>query len=265
MPKILLQTFKFQRRSFIFWTIGIILLVALYISVYPSIRDSSKALTDYLDKLPEAFKSIVGEASTYITPSGYINTEMFSMMLPLIILIYSIGFGSGAISGEEENGTLEIALANPIRRSRILLEKFGALILSVGFLCIIIVLVILIGTKIADMSIPIDKVAAATFSLFLLGVNAGTIALFFGALTGNRGVSIGITAAITVLSFFINILAPAVSGLDKIKEVSLFYHYMGHTPLLNGIYWPSALLFIWVTIILVSFSLVAFSRRDLNV
>lgn len=266
MPKILIQSFKFQRRTLIFWTLGIIFLVGLYLLVYPSIKESSASLTEYLNKLPEALrKAFVGDAATYTTPAGYINSELFTTMLPLIILIYSINFGAGSIAGEEENGTLEIALANPIRRSRILLEKWGALVLSLAFFCLMIFLVIVLGTTLADMNLSSQRVAEATFSLFLLGLNAGTIALFFGSLTGNKGLAVGVTATVALLTFFINVLSPVVTQLDKIKEFSIFYHYIGHTPLLNGLYWPSALLFVWVTLVLLGFSLLAFSRRDLNV
>jgi ABC-type transport system involved in multi-copper enzyme maturation permease subunit len=50
-------------------------------------------------------------------------------LAPLLFLIFAIGQGSGAIAGEEERGTLDLLLANPRSRVRIVLEKFGALAL----------------------------------------------------------------------------------------------------------------------------------------
>ena len=47
-------------------------------------------------------------------------------MVPLLLMIAAIGAGAGAIAGEEERGTLELLLANPLSRRRLVLEKTAA-------------------------------------------------------------------------------------------------------------------------------------------
>ena len=266
MPKVLIQALKMQRRSFLFWTIGLLLLMALYMALYPSIKESAAELNAYMDKLPEALRTaFIDEGLDYASPLGYVSSEIYTQMLPILFLFFAIAAGSAAIAGEEEKGTLDVVLATPIRRSRFLLEKFAGLVVSLLYLSAIVVISLYFGSKFVDINLTISQLGAATFMLFLLGLNFGTIALFFGSLTGNRGLSIGVTTAFAVLSFFVNAFYSLVTQLDKIKDFSPFYHYSNTNALVHGVDWASAILLIWITLGLVALSIVAFARRDLNV
>ncbi len=264
MLNILTYSIKVQRKSFIFWGIGILGLIALYMAVYPSIRDSAEELNQYLDKLPEALKGAFISTDDYSSPIGYISSEIYTTMMPILFLIFAIGFGSGAIAGEEEKGTLEILLANPIRRSRVVLEKFGALAISLLILSGVVVVGLFIGMKFVDMHIALLKIVAATFSLFLLALNFGTLALLIGAFTGNRGIAIGLTTAVAVLAFFVNALSSVASFLEKFQKFSPFYHYAGNEPLKNGLDLGSVVFFICVILAFLILSIALFEKRDLK-
>ncbi len=266
MPKILIQSLKIQRKSFIFWTIGLLFLIALYMVLYPSIKDSAAELNAYMDKMPEALKSaFIEEGLDYASPLGYVSSEIYTQMLPILFLFFTIASGSAAIAGEEEKGTLDIVLSTPVRRSRFLLEKFGSLVISLGYLSVVIVLAIFFGSKFVDLKVTLSQLASGTFMLFLLSLNFGAIALFIGSVTGNRGLAVGLTTAFAVLSFFVSAFSSLVKTLDKLKDFSPFYHYSNTNALVNGVDWASASLLIWVTLSLVALSIAAFARRDLNV
>lgn len=266
IPKILIQNLKMQRRSLLFWSIGILLLMGLYMALYPSIKDSAAELNAYIDKLPEAIRSaFVEEGVDYASPLGYISSEIYSQMLPILFLFFAIAAGSAAIAGEEEKGTLDIVLSTPVRRSRFLLEKFASLIVSLLILSVVVMVTIFFGARFVDISLTLTQLAEATFILFLLGLNFGAIALFFGSVTGNRGLAIGLTTAFAVITFFLNTFHKVVPELEKIKDFSPFYHYSHTNALINGIDWASAMLLIWVTVVLVGLSIAGFARRDLNV
>lgn len=265
-PNILIQALKFQKKSFIFWTIGILLLIALYMALYPSIKESAAELNAYMEKMPEVLRNaFIDEETNYASPLGYISSEIYTQMLPLLFLFFAIGFGSGAVAGEEERGTLDIVLSTPIRRSRFLIEKFIALILSLGFLSVLIVASLYFGSKFVDIDVTLSQLTSATFNLFLLSLNFGALAFFIGSLTGSKGLAIGLTTAFAVLSFFVSAFYKLVDQLDKIKEFSPFYHYSNQSALIHGVDWASAILLIWAIIGLFVLSVVAFSKRDLNV
>ena len=264
-PKILLHSLKIQRKSFIFWTIAICIMIALYMAIYPSIKDSAKALDEYMKNLPEAFKKAFIGGEDYTSPIGYISSEVYTQMFPILFLFFSIGFGSGAIAGEEEKGTLDIILANPIKRSRIILEKFGAMAVSLLILCTIVVFSLYIGIQFVGIELEFLKIVAITFSLFLLSLNFGALALLLGAFTGSRGIAIGATTAIAILAFFVNALAPIADWLEKFQKFSPFYHYTANDPLRNGLDPGSVIFFISIAVAFLILSIAAFEKRDLNI
>ena len=265
LPRILIHSLKIQRKSFIFWTLAIVGLVILYMAIYPSIKDSAKALNEYMQKLPEAFKQAFIGTEDYTSAIGYLSSEVYTQMLPILFLFYSIGTGSSAIAGEEDKGTLDIIISTPILRSRVILEKFFSLAFGLLFLCFVVVVSLFIGTQVMDMNIDLGNLIAITFSLFLLALNFGSLALLIGSFTGNKGVAIGLTTAVAILAFFVNALAPIADFLEKLQKFSPFYHYSANNPLRNGLDLGSVIFFICLASAFLILSIAAFEKRDLNV
>ena len=90
------------------------------------------ALDKLVDEYPEALKAFIGFGGgiDYATGAGYLGIELFSFMVPLLLLVAAIGAGARAIAGEEERGTMDLLLSNPIGRSRVVLEKGAAIVSS---------------------------------------------------------------------------------------------------------------------------------------
>ncbi len=114
------KTLRDVRRSFIWWSAGLVGLVGMIVAAWPTVRDNPalKRLHETFPKELQAFVSFGGEFD-YSTPAGYLGSELFSFMVPLLLLVAAIGAGAGALAGEEERGTLDLLLANPISRVRL--------------------------------------------------------------------------------------------------------------------------------------------------
>src|SRR5512132_3386475 len=95
-----------QRRAVIGWAIGLATVVAIYAAVYPSMQQSAADLNAYIDKMPEAFKNVIGE--NYTSPAGYLRAELFAVLGPILFLVYTVGAGGRAIAGEEEARSLDL-------------------------------------------------------------------------------------------------------------------------------------------------------------
>jgi hypothetical protein len=70
----------------------------------------------------------------YSSGIGYLGIELFSLMLPGLLIAAAVGAGARAIAGEEEHATLDLLLANPISRTRVALEKAGAMFIMLSLL-----------------------------------------------------------------------------------------------------------------------------------
>ena len=265
LKNVFLKSLRDQRRSLLFWGIGLVVL-AFYITLfYPTVRNLPD-LNKLLEQAPKGVAALLGgQIPDYTSPTGYLNMELFFMMLPILLLVYTIGFGSGAIAGEEEKGTLEFLLANPVPRRRVVTEKFGVMVIGVLALSAIFVITLVIGAAAVDMKIGFGRLLAATFSTVLLALDFGTLALFMGCLRGNRSMSLGISAALAVAAYFLNSLGALVDALKDFRFLSPFYHHVDPNPLLNGLSLEHTLVLAGLVGVFFLLSIPAFERRDIGV
>jgi ABC-2 type transport system permease protein len=114
-------------------------------------------------------------------------------------------------------------------------------------------------------SIGVAKLAAASGQLVLLGLFFGSLALAVGAVTGSRGLALGVVAMVGVLSYFGNNLGPSVDWLAWSQDVSPFRYYSGGEPLRNGFQALDSLVLVGASLVLVAIAVIGFERRDIAV
>jgi ABC-2 type transport system permease protein len=263
LNNVFLKSLKERRTSLIWWAVGVIVLSIFTISFYPSLS-KSPGITQYFEEAPEWVKSLVGNVD-YASAVGYLEGELFSLMAPILFLIFAISRGSGAIAGEEQSGTLDLLLANPLSRQRILLEKAASMAVATLALGVAFWIGLALGALMVGMDINYLHLADAIFSCVLLGLLFGAIALAVGSASGNRGLTIGVAAALGVAAFFLNSLVPLVKGLEGLSKLSPFYYYSASKPLQNGLNWVHASVLIAATLFFTGLSVFLFNRRDIRV
>ncbi len=260
---IAVKTLREQRKALIGWAIGMGSLVLMYSVFYPSIQANAAKLNDYMKTMPEAVRNLVGESGGIASPTGYLRSEIFSTMGPLLLLIFAIGAGSRAIAGEEEAHTLDLLLGNPVRRRTVVLQKAAAMVLATAAMGVVLFLAIVAIGPAFGLHVGVANIAATCLSAVLLALAFGSISLLVGCLTGKRSLSNAATAATAVAMFLLNILAPSIEGLRPARLLSLFYHYLAHDPLRTGLALPNALGLAAVSVVAVAAAVAVFERRDL--
>ncbi|HEX6288551.1 MAG TPA: ABC transporter permease subunit [Herpetosiphonaceae bacterium] len=252
-----------QRRSLIGWALGLVVMILIVMAAYPAVRDNP-AIGQVLEELPQAIVVLIGDLDI-VSAAGYLNSRLFTMILPLMFLIYGIGRGAQAIAGEEERKTLDLLLAYPLDRKRVVAEKFLALCTLLVALGMVAWLAQLVGVALVDMPISAGRLAGATFNAVLLGLLFGALALALGCATGRRGLSVGVSTALGIAGFFIHGLAPLVEQLEFAQKLSPFYYYIGNDPLRNGLDPLHVGVLSGTTFMLLLLALISFSRRDVAV
>ena len=262
MTTLLRMALRAQRRASVGWAIGLASVAAMYAAFYPSIRESSAEFRGYVEKLPEAIRELLG--GDFTTPAGYLRSETFSILGPVLFLVFAIGVGARAIAGEEENRTLDLVLSTPVRRREVLVAKWTSLLLASLALATTLGLTIAIVGPLFDLRIAIANLAAACISLLLLGLAFGTVALAVGCLTGRRSLAYGITGAVATISYVTNVLAQGVEQLSPLRPLSPFRWYLEPDPLVHGINAASMGVLAAITVVAYSAAWVSFERRDLR-
>ena len=227
------KTLRDQRRALIGWGIGLAAVAATYAAFYPSIENSAADFTGYLEKLPEAVRNVIG--ADFTTPAGYLRSETFSLLGPILFLVFAIGAGARAIAGEEEDGTLDLLLSTPIRRRQLLVDKAGAMVVTAAALAAVLFLTLSVVGPPFDLTVPPVDLASACLMLLLVGLAFGAIAFAVGCATGHRGLALGVTGAFAVFSYVTNAIAPSVDALGWLRPLSPFRWYLHPDPLVAGI------------------------------
>ena len=218
--KVASRALQDRRRSLVGWSVGLGLYVAMIVAVWPSIEGSAK-LTEALQDYPDALKEFFGGADSFnfATPVGYLNAELFSLMVPLLLVIFAIGFGSSTVAGEQERGLLDLILVNPVSRRRVLLEKAGSLAAGVAGLAAVCAVALAAGAAVFGASVGTAGVVAACAGAVLLCVLHGYVALLVGTATGSRAAAIGAAAAVFVAGYLLQALAGLVSWLEPARAL----------------------------------------------
>ena len=259
------KTLRDQRRSYPWWVVGFMGTVVMYAAVWPSIAENADMFEDYMKNLPDVFQELIGGAGGFTTPEGYLGSELFSFLGPILLLVYAIGAGARAIAGEEEGGSLDLLLSTPVRRRRVLVDKFEAMVLGTFGLAFVAWLAVVALGPIWDLRPDLENFTAACLHLFLLAIAFGAIALAVGSATGSKGLAIGVPSGFALVAFIVNLFGTTVSWLEPVRPLSPFYYYSGSEPLANGVDVVHALVLVAIVTVALAFAVWRFERRDLAI
>jgi ABC-2 type transport system permease protein len=251
------------RRSLIGWAIAIGGVALLYTSYYPSVSQPSmvEALKSYPEGLKKAFNM-----QDVSSPAGYLGSSVYGLLVPVLLAVFLIVAGSRAVAGDEESGTLDLVLAHPVSRPRLLLSRLAALVTEVLVIAALVYLLILAVAGPAKVSsIGLGRLAAASAQLAAFGICVGALTLGVGAATGRRAAAVGAGTVVAVLGYFANNLAPSVHGLAWAQRLSPFYYYLHGQPLVNGLQPVDCLILLGAATVFTAAGLAAFRRRDIAV
>lgn len=263
MPRSLLgATLRDRRRGLIGWVVGVLALTVFVMGVH-EVLWQSEAVQNLLARFPSTFLAMLGvDPDMLNSGAGFIQAQLYAFVGPLLVLIYAIGFGASATTAEEDNRTADLLLALPLRRERVVVEKFVAMLLSLLAIVLSFAVVLIVGNALAELALPLQGILAANAGLLLLALLHGTLALAVGAGTGSRGAAAAAAAALAITSFLLQGLTRPEMALRKLVVVLPFDWYLRELPLLNGFSSGHALLGAASLVALIAATL-AFRRRDL--
>lgn len=263
--KSLIRWDLWQRRSYImWWTIGIVGFIAMELSFYPAFKNQGQQLNQTLSQIPEAAKALIGRVD-YASPTGYITSQVFTLVLPILLIILAISLGSSIIAREEREGTIELLLSRPISRSQLLAAKA---LVGLAILLIVGLVGFVVTTGIARaVGIHVGTIRVLqTFGMaVLMSLCFGALALAITALSQRtRRASVGLASLMAFGSYLLSGLSQVVKGLLWPAKILPFYHYRPAELLTGHLIWSDVVYFVAVIVTLGIISWLAFRKRDLG-
>ncbi len=252
-----------QWRTVLGWAAFSAIWPAVYVALYPSIGAIGE-IQQIIDKLPPALGDFFASSDLSLgTPEAFLNLDFFTFIAPLLVLAYAVAVAAGATAGEEERGTMDLLMANPIPRWRVVVEKAAAFSIGTAVIGLGMWAGAAAGAALAGVDLDLWRVGQALTSTVLLGLAIGGLTLAVGAISGRRWVAAGTALMIVVAGFFLNGLGALVDWLAPWRPLSPFFHYIGNDPLVNGLDVGHVLVLVGWAVTGTVVAVVAFERRDL--
>jgi ABC-2 type transport system permease protein len=255
-----------RRRWLIGWNVGIVALSVLSIAFWPAISDKADDMNEVIDNMPDSMKSLFGMGGGIdpFSPIGYLSSQVYAFMLPMLLLIGGIGLAASS-AGDEERGLLETTFALPITRRRLIAERWLAMVVLTGTLCLITFAAVLVTVRLVDLEVSVGALWWASVSAALLTWSFAGLAMAAGAWTGRRAVAIAVASVLAVSSYVVTSLADAGIGFfETLRPGSLFTHYDVLHSLVRGTPPWSLLVLLAVALAGVGLAVWAIDRRDLR-
>ena len=242
-------------------------MAALLAVAYPTVRGNSE-LDKTFANLPPGVEALLGLSggNPLSSPSGYLNSQFFANILPVMLLVFGIGSGAAAIAGDESAGTLELLLANPISRVRVALARLGALAAMLSALAAVcaIALIVLAPSTGLNRGLSSAHIVAATVAATLTAFTFAGVAFAVGAATGRRGTALALAAGLAVAGYLLEGLAPQVNVLHPTGAVNPWHWLLSADPLRHGLTWHTWLLPLASVTAFTVISMPRLARRDLR-
>lgn len=269
---IYLRELKANFKSFLFWCIGIIAIIAGGMGKYAGVSSSAQSITSIIGKIPKAFLAIFGmNGIDMSTPSGFYAVIFFYVLI--VSTIYSSLLGAGIISKEEQDKTSEFLFTKPVSRAGAITSK---IIAALTYTTLYNIVTITVSFAAAAMVIP-ESLAGSESGIArdILVLGAGMffvqlIYLFIGtgmaSMIKKPGASPGSATGVMLATYFISMVIDLTEDLDFLKYLTPF-KYFEPKQLING--GNPELIFVIISLALITLFLSAtyifFPKRDLYI
>ena len=143
------------------------LFALLMIGLFPSVSESGADFEAYVESLPPAIREGFGVSGAAITTvEGFLSTELYQFVWLLMLGLYVAYAAGGTVAGDIEDGRMEMLLATPVTRARVLGEKFLSLLTPIVVLNLVLPLFVYGGVILIGESVDaVDLVAVHLLSI----------------------------------------------------------------------------------------------------
>lgn len=256
-----------RRRSLLWWSVGIVGLVLFTVSLYPSLK-GEESLNEVIEQMPEALRSMFGmdTAIPLTSPPGYLQGRLFGSLLPLILMVFGIGLGARAIAGSEQDGTLELLLANPVTRGAVVVERYLAMVAMIaGLTAVFTVSLVALAVPFGALEgVPASGLAGAVAGVFGITLLHATLAYGVGAATGRRALALSSATVVAVVGYLLQGLVGLSDAIHPLRLVSPWHWYLGRNMLAQGVAPDAIAVPLVLSVVIFAAGVGAFLRRDLR-
>jgi ABC-2 type transport system permease protein len=226
--KRLWTTFRYTylglRGQILGWGLGLALYGLMIVPMYDTLAAQQDQLQQLIASYPEEFLAFFGgDASSLVTPAGFLGMYAFSMM-PVIIGIFAVLVGSGLIVSDEERGRLDLIIAHPVGRTSFFFGRALGVLAAALTIHLLgwLGFSLLLGSS--SLGFNWGQMAVPFLSLLVQTLVYACLALLLSMLLPSRSLAAMVSGVVMVAGYFVS----SLSFLDeRLASLSRFmpYHY----------------------------------------
>lgn len=139
--------------------VGLAVLTSLYVWMFPSISEGID-LDAYIQSMPPALRAAFGVQSLG-SIEGFLAAELYSFGIVLLMGLYLTYAAASVVADDVEAERMDMLLALPVPRSKLLLEKFSALLVPIFVVNLVLPVVVYVGVLAIGESLSIADLLMA--------------------------------------------------------------------------------------------------------
>jgi ABC-2 type transport system permease protein len=167
-------------------------------------------------------------------------------LVQAIFCIWAVGRASGAVAGEIDRGTMELLLAQPVPRSRVVLAHLGVDLLTIPVLSLFLWVGTWLGTalvwplqiegpanpQLLEVNPWAFAPALANVAALMFAVSGYTI--WLSARGRFRWRVLGLAVFLTLVQFLVNVVGQLWDAVGPLRPFTVFYYYQPQQIIRDG-------------------------------
>jgi ABC-2 type transport system permease protein len=263
--KVFTKTLKEKYRGIAILSVLFFVFALYVVTLFPVMGEEMLGSFDEMFQHP-ALRAFGRSVSTLASIEGLLVVELYQWGIELLLGAYAVLFAVSFVSGEIEDKTIDVLLANPVSRTRILLEKYAALLIM-----LVIVNAVMFAGVIAGLVYIGEKTDIAwlvythiLFMPFLLVVSSYSTFLSVAFDDTRRTTYVGL--GILLGSFILNSVFLMTEKYSSLSRITLSHYFdPGKNLIFHEIVWGDVAVLCVVAAVLLAAAVVWFNRRDISV
>lgn len=261
VPALVRKTWRDDRRAVLGWSAGIGAFTAIYTGFYSQFQGAAELKNNALPQDMLEFLGIQDMTSAV----GYLQATVYSLIGPLLVIMAAVTLAVRTIARPEEDGGMELLLANPLSRRAFAAQRLAAALAAVTVITAVPWLLVAVLAPATGMAVAQGNIAATSVGLILLVWCFAGVAFLIGAITGRRGHVLAITGTLVVATYLGNAVSGLIDGAGWLRLLSPFHYFIGTDPLRTG--WHAGHLAVLAAVAAGTAvaGIIVFDRRDVGV
>lgn len=252
---------KRGKLSLVIWTSVLAFMILICVVIYPEMKEQMAEMSEMFSDMgafSDAFSLDQLGLDDFL---GYISMEC-GEVLGIGGACFAAIIGISALSKEERDKTAELLLTHPVSRKRVFFSKLLCVfcqifILNAAVLTVLVLSCLAIGED-ADMK----KLLLVFLSYFILHTEIALVTFGISAFMRKRGIGIGL--GISMLFYFLNIIANISEDVEFIKYLTPFAYTNGAYILENSsLEWKYVAIGAAVTFLAVALGFFKYEKKDI--